>query len=160
MFAVWLHIAALVAWLGGMFFLTLVVVPVMRAGKYESVSAQLVDEMGVRYRALGWVCLGLLVVTGFTNLLYRGYGLESIVSLEIFRGRFGYILEIKLFLVAIIILLSFLHDFFVGPRAAQALKRGLEEGEKLRAVSSWIGRVNLLLALVVVFLGVMLVRGG
>ncbi len=144
--SVWVHLVAVMLWLGGMLFLTVVLVPVLR-GVDSRLRALLVDAAGVRFRTVGWICLGLLVLTGAVNVVYKGYSLRSPL------------LAAKLVLVGVILVLSFLHDFVVGPRATEAMKMGREEGERLRRVSSAIGRVNMVLGLVVVALGVMLVRG-
>ena len=73
-FSVWLHILAAAAWLGGMVFLALVLVPVMRRSEYRQQASRLVHLTGVRFRTVGWICLGVLVATGFANLWYRGIG--------------------------------------------------------------------------------------
>jgi hypothetical protein len=53
------------------------------------------------------------------------------------------------------------HDFFLGPRAAAAWEADPASAEtfRLRRQAVQLGRLNLLLALVVIVLGVMLVRG-
>jgi len=144
--SVWLHIVSAMLWLGGMLFLTVVLVPVLK-GVDPSLRGRLVDAVGVRFRMAGWICLGLLVLTGFANVLMRGYSLTSPL------------LSAKLVLVGVILVLSFFHDFVVGPKATLAMERGGREAERLRWISSVIGRINVLLALAVVALGVMLVRG-
>ncbi|NOZ58604.1 MAG: DUF4149 domain-containing protein [Euryarchaeota archaeon] len=133
-------------WLGGMLFLIFVLVPVL-GGESPELRGRLVDRVGVRFRAVGWVCLLLLLITGAVNIATRGYSFLSPLLL----GKLG--------TVGVILVLSFLHDFVIGPRATEAMERGTEDAERLRRLSALIGRVNTLLALVVVALGVMLVRG-
>ncbi len=73
----------------------------------------------------------------------------------------GRALGVKLLLVAVILVFSALHDFLIGPRAT-ALGRAdptSPEAIRVRRQASWIGRLNLLLGLVVIALGVVLVRG-
>jgi len=67
----------------------------------------------------------------------------------------------KLFLVAIILVASAYHDFFVGPQATVAWQATptSPDARRLRWQARWLGRMNLLLALIVVALAVMLVRG-
>jgi putative copper resistance protein D len=159
--SVWLHILAAATWLGGMLFLALVVVPSLRRPEYQSMAAPFVHRLGVRFRWLGWLCLGLLILSGTFNLIYRGYGWDDLWSGRLWQGPFGQALGIKLFLVAVILVLSAMHDFRIGPRATALWQANpaSPEAKRWRRQASWIGRLNLILALVVVALAVILVRG-
>lgn len=159
--SVWLHILSVATWLGGMLFLVLVIVPVTRRPEYRGISGALLHWLGVRFRTVGWVCLGLLVLTGVVNLTYRGIGWATLVDARFWNGAWGQTLGIKLLLVSIILLASAYHDFYVGPEATVLWQRDPSGArtQRLRWQARWIGRVNLLLALIVVALGVMLVRG-
>ena len=67
---------------------------------------------------------------------------------------------VKLVLVLLVLLLSAVHDFAVGPRAA-ALKRADPDSVRARSLgrlASRIARANLLLTLAILALAVMLVR--
>jgi putative copper export protein len=72
----------------------------------------------------------------------------------------GCFLLVKLGLVAAILALSGLHDFWIGPRASRALREGSAQAGRWRAQATWLGRINLLLSLGVLALAVLLVRGG
>jgi putative copper resistance protein D len=159
--SVWLHILAAATWLGGMLFLALAVVPLLRRPEYQGIAAPLVHWLGVRFRWVGWICLGLLVLSGTFNLIYRGYGWDDVWSGRLWQGPFGQALGIKLFLVAVILVLSAVHDFRIGPRATALWQANpaSAEARRLRRQASWIGRLNLILALIVVALAVILVRG-
>ncbi len=159
--SVWLHILAAATWIGGMIFLALAVVPLLRRPEYGGIAASLVHWLGVRFRWIGWVCLGLLVLSGTFNLIYRGYGWDDIWSGRLWQGPFGQALGIKLFLVAVILIMSAVHDFRIGPRATALWQANpaSPEAKRLRRQASWIGRLNLILALAVVALAVILVRG-
>lgn len=156
-----LHILAAVIWIGGMAFLALVLIPVLRWPENRDIAARLIHATGVRFRLVGWVCLDLLLISGALNVAYRGFGWTDVASGRIFLGPFGRALGIKLSLVAAIILISALHDFVIGPRASVS---GWEDAtspraRRLRRQASWLGRLNILLGLIVVGLGVILVRG-
>jgi len=159
--SMWLHILAAAAWIGGMLFLVLVIVPLLRRPELRAQAAQLVRQTGRRFRTVGWAALWILLLTGTFNLLYRGIGLEALARLEFWQGPFGRALAIKLALVAVVLLLSGVHDFFVGPRATEAWQSdpGSARALRLRRSASWMGRLNLLLALVIVAMAVILVRG-
>ncbi|MBI2847316.1 MAG: DUF4149 domain-containing protein [Chloroflexi bacterium] len=157
---VWLHILAAVAWIGGMVFLTVVLVPVLRRPEFQSVVASLFHRTGVRLRWAGWIALILLAISGLFNLVYR-VGWSGIVNVQFWQTPFGTAFGIKLIPVAIILFLSIVHDFVIGPRstALWMSKPFSPEALTMRRVTSWIGRVTLLLALVVVALAVVMTHG-
>ncbi|MBX6378285.1 MAG: DUF4149 domain-containing protein, partial [Clostridia bacterium] len=75
---------------------------------------------------------------------------------------FGRALVLKLALVVVILALSTVHDFAVGPRATAAARADPASAAavRLRRLASRLGRLNLLLALAVAALAAALVRGG
>ncbi len=156
-----LHIVAACLWVGGMLFLVLVLVPALRRLPDRALAVLLIRETGRRFRSVGWATLAVLVATGTTNLLARGISAATLVSPDFWRSPFGSVLAFKLGTVLAILLLSSVHDFYVGPRASEALRRQPDDPHalRLRALATWMGRLNLVLALVVVVCGVMLVRG-
>jgi hypothetical protein len=103
----------------------------------------------------------LLLLSGTFNLAYRGFGWTDFWSGQLWQGSFGRLLGAKLLLVAVILVASTVHDFSIGPRATSVLQQDptSTEAVRLRRQATWLGRLNMLLALVVVALGVMLVRG-
>jgi len=96
---------------------------------------------GLRFRTVGWIALGVLVVTGLLNLWMHPVLLSS--------PRFHW----KLGLVILTLILSAFHDFVLGPRAGAP---GADPSARARA--SWIARINVLLVLVIVLLGLSLFR--
>jgi uncharacterized membrane protein len=131
-----LHVLAALVWIGGMLFIALVLVPVARGLNDPPLRARLFHAAGVRFRVVGWIALGLLLVSGLGNLWMRPYLLEL--------PQF----QVKLGLVALALALSAVHDFVVGPRAGR--------DPRLRARASWLGRANTVIVLVVVLLGLSL----
>jgi len=162
LFSVCLHILAAATWLGGMLFFVIVLMPITRRAEYSGIAAELMQWLGIRFRWLGWICFGLLVLTGTLNLLYRGIAWATLEDARLWHGALGRILGVKLLLVAIILLASAYHDFFVGPRAAAVWQAtpASPTARRLRLQARWLGRINLPLALIVVAFAVMLVRGG
>jgi uncharacterized membrane protein len=138
------HILAACTWIGALVFFAFVVVPVVRRAEYASVRAQLVRSVGGRFRILGWVALGVLVASGISNLVLRGFGIDAVSSAAFWRTEFGRTLAYKLVFVALALLSTAAHDFL-------ALRS--------RRVSSWLGRATLLFSLVAVAFAVWLVRG-
>ncbi|MCS6925356.1 MAG: DUF4149 domain-containing protein [Candidatus Binatia bacterium] len=155
--SVWLHILAAVVWVGGMVFLAAVLVPLSRTLVPREVATLLIQQTGVRFRWIGWACLVLLLLSGVFNLTYRGFDW----TWSAWQSPFGQVLTVKLLLVAGILCLSVLHDFVIGPRATALgqTSPASPHALQLRRQASWLGRLNLLLSLVVLALGVVLVRG-
>ena len=160
--SVWVHVISAIVWIGGSVFLALILVPAMRQTEHRGVAASIVSWTGRRLRTIGWICFGLFIVTGTYNLGFRGYTWGDLFDGSLFAGPFGETLGIKLIIFVIILILSAIHDFYVGPKATALMREDprSDRARKLRRGASWFGRLNLLLALIVVFLGVMLVRGG
>jgi putative copper export protein len=154
--SVWLHVVAAAAWVGSLVFVAAVLVPVLRRGD-DLTRGRVLRAAGPAMRALGWTAFGLLLVTGIGNLAGRGF-LPSDVAGRLWWGPFGRALAWKLGLFLVVLALSAVHDFRLGPRAAAA-GPGSPEAARLRRAASWLGRLNLLLALAILVFAVMLVRG-
>ena len=160
--SVWLHVLAAAIWVGGMVFVALVVVPVIQRKELEGAGARLIHLTGIRFRWVGWACFVLLLLTGLVNILARGFAWADLFAAQFWTGPFGRLLALKLFVFALILAASAVHDFVVGPRAVAIWQErpGSAEATRLRRQATRFGRLNLLLALLIVALGVMLVRGG
>ncbi len=137
----WLHVLAAATWLGGMLFIALVLVPVTRRLEDPRLRTRLVHELGLRFRAVGWIAIGVLVATGLVNLWLFPFLLDS--------PRFHW----KLGLVILALVLSAFHDFVLGPRAGAP---GAHPATRVRA--SWLARINVLVVLAIVMLGLALLR--
>jgi uncharacterized membrane protein len=159
--SVWLHIVAATIWVGGMLFLTLVVVPWLR-GPGRATGIAMLRDTGRRFRTIAWVCFAVILVTGMFNLSMRGVSFASLHDAAWRATPFGQAVQLKLGLFALVIALSVIHDFVLGPRAARAIEMepGSAEALSMRRRASWMGRINLLLGLALILLGVMIVRGG
>jgi putative copper resistance protein D len=133
------HVLAAVTWLGGMLFIALVLVPVARRLPDDEFRVRLISDLGRRFRTVGWIAIGALVVTGLGNLWLR----PELLGVPRFHWKVG--------LVVLALALSVLHDFVLGPRAGRP---GADAGARRRA--SWFARLNVLVVLAVVALGLAL----
>lgn len=136
----WLHVTAAVTWLGGMLFIAIVLVPVTRRVQDPRLRIDLISQTGKRFRTVGWAALALLVATGLVILLRRPWLLQVPAF------------QLKAALVILALGLSALHDFVLGPRVG---KLPPEVTAPRRRVS-WIARLNVLIALMIVLLGLSL----
>lgn len=157
--SVFIHIFSAAVWIGGMCFFAFVVVPVLRNPSHAKSSGEFLHQVGRRFRALGWGALGVLLVTGLFQLSYRGFCLKG--CKEAWESPLGKVLALKLLLVACVVGLSLCHDFFVGTRASELLRRDPrgQEAQRMRRLASLLGRGTLLLSLAILFLAILLVRG-
>lgn len=161
LFSVWCHVLAATAWIGSMLFFAFVVVPATRTPALAPNARVLILILGRRYRIFGWCALGVLLVTGVTNLLLRGFDVATLSSAAFWVSDFGRTLAKKLMFVALVIGATATHDLLMG---ARAMKRATEDAgsdaaRAFRRRASWLGRSTLLLSLVVLFFAVRLVRG-
>lgn len=158
--SVWLHILAAITWIGGMSFLVLVVVPWLRRGD-GAVASTFLRETGLRFRSVGWICFSILVVTGTYNLWVHGVRFGDFVDPAFLGSSFGSALVLKLGLFAVVLVVSAIHDFLLGPRAVLAIEADPRsaEAQRIRRRASLLGRLNAILAVVIVALAVVLVRG-
>ena len=158
--SVWVHILAATVWIGGMLFLVLVVVPWLRKGA-RSDAAVFLRETGERFRNVGWACFVVLLISGTFNLWVRGVRLSDFGRAEWLQSPFGKTVVVKLSAFFLVLMVSSIHDFVIGPRATKAIAADARsmEAQVERRRASVLGRVNVLLALILVAAGVMLVRG-
>lgn len=157
--SVFLHILIAMFWIGGMLFTAAVLVPATRK-KLADRRGELFTELGTRFSRLTWILFPLLILTGILALLGQGYELRHLISSDFWTNPYGSILMHKLLLFAVVLIISGVHDFWLGPKAARLMDSNPDSDytRKIRKISSWAGRVNLLLGLIIVYFAVSLVR--
>ena len=149
----WIHILAAIAWVGGMIFITLVIVPVERGIQDNKLRYELVNKIGTRFKYLGWGGIIILITTGLYNSLQKISAWNDLVNTS-----YGKTLLLKLALVFIMISLSIIHDFYLGPKLVE---RGTEgRATNLTRFLTILARGNLFLGLLVILLAVTLRFGG
>ena len=155
------HVLAAILWLGGMFFLGVVGAPVLRTIEPPSLRQQLFQELGTRFRLIGWWAIAVLIITGIVNVQQRGWlrwdgGLGSA---SFWRTAAGHALAAKLVTVVVMLSISAFHDFIHGPRAGGAAP-GSPESIAYRRRAAIFGRLNAILGVVLIIAAVRLARGG
>jgi copper resistance protein D len=155
------HVLAALLWLGGMFFLGIVGAPVLRTIEPAALRQQLFHSLGLRFRKVGWWSIAILVATGVAVLHIRGLlRWDAVLANPAFwRTPTGIAFAVKLAAVIVIVSLSAVHDFSMGPAAGRAVA-GTAEAQRLRRRAAMLARVNGMLALVLVIAAVRLARGG
>src|SRR4051794_18410037 len=147
--SVFVHILSAIVWVGGMLFLALVVVPATR-GLPPAERSALFGAISRRFRTVGWICIGVLIVTGAINAAFRGVTWDTMFTAALWSSAFGTTLALKIGVVAVMVGLSVYHDFVIGPRSVRIMKQGtlvmtpdvIAEGQRLRSRASVIGRLE------------------
>jgi len=155
-----IHVLATIIWLGGMFFIAIVMVPVLRRLEPPQKRIEVLSATATRFRVVSWITIIVILVTGVLNAINRGVTLQAISTGELFSTYFGKILALKLTLVFAMLVLSAMHDFILGPRLVELLNTSNPDSflkvQKNRRYVSWLARITTLLGILVVACAVML----
>jgi putative copper export protein len=159
--SVTLHVLAAMLWLGGMFFLGIVGAPALRRIEPPELRQRLFYTLGIRFRTTGWWAIAVLLVSGVVNLHLRGWlAWDGVLGSRAFWATpTGHALGWKLAMVVIMLVVSAVHDFVLGPRSGRAIP-GSPEALSLRSRTAWVARINALAGVILVIAAVRLARGG
>ena len=141
-----MHVLAAVVWVGGTVALVFVAVPPVQQLEGD-VRAQLLRELGRRWRPIGWSALGIAIVTGAIIASRDG-------AFDTTPAKFDWVLGIKGALVGLLIAGAYLHDYVLGPGLARQIREG--RPQSLRPLLTTMGRANLVLTVAIPILGVLL----
>ncbi|MBK6929374.1 MAG: CopD family protein [Saprospirales bacterium] len=150
--SVFLHVILAAFWIGGMLSLPLVILPGI---KQHPDRIAILYKTGIAFRFYGWVALLALLATGLLNMYLRGLPFTWVFFTQ---NSYGILVSWKFLLFTGILAVSGTHDFFFGRKALEEMQH--TDNSRLRQLARWSGRINLLLALAMAFLGVVLSRGG
>lgn len=98
-----------------MFFIALVVVPILRKIEPPAKRSEILSVTAKRFRVVSWIAISVLLVTGLLNAINRGVTMDSISTGALFSSYFGKVITVKVILVFVMVVLSAIHDFFLGP---------------------------------------------
>ncbi len=154
----WLHITAAVVWIGGNLVMAMVIVPYFKRSVSIVERLKILTQIGKGFEPVVWGCVLILIFTGICNIFSSG-----VLGSSELLGSFMRTLGIKLILVLLLIILTGIHGFIMGPRLAQAIETLKPEAEELpeeidkmrsqmAVVSSIMGVISLLVLLAAVAL--------
>lgn len=150
--SIFVHVVCAAFWIGGMLFIPLVLVPGI---KQQPNRVLLLHKTGIKFRFYGWLAVVVLFITGLLNMHFRGLPF----TVEFFTSSsYGKLLVIKLSLFVLMLMISGIHDFYIGMKSIDEMHQS--KGIKFKLLARWTGMLNLLLALIIAFLGVAISRGG
>lgn len=144
-----------------MLFTVAVLVPASRDKLLAQKRGALFRIIGEKFSRISWILFLILLITGLTNLIGRGIPLESLAESTFWDSRFGSRLFTKLHLFSLVLILSGIHDFYAGPKAALLMEKekGSEKTKIYRKISSWIGRINCMIGITILYYAIRLSRG-
>jgi uncharacterized membrane protein len=150
----WLHILGVAVWVGPQFFLFIAAVPAVRQVEDMAVRARVMRTITTRFGWMAWVALGVIVLSGISNLFQTG----DEADLWDTELRWFSVFSTKMVLVGIMVALTAFHSFVLGPRQLDMLERGEtgEEALRLRRATMALSGVVLLTSIIVIFLGALL----
>ncbi|BFU94859.1 MAG: conserved membrane protein of unknown function [Nitrospira sp.] len=150
-----LHIGAAVTWIGGMLFLSLVLAPLLRQADDPSSFKVLFGMAARRFRLVVRLTIVILIGTGPLLLEARGLSITE-------PSSWPYVLCVKLTLVGLLLLFTFLHDLLLGPRVlrigSQPAAARTTQDLLLLSASRLVPRLALLTALAVLVAAAVLAR--
>ena len=149
----WLHVGGVATWLGGMLFLGLVVVPVVRANGGLQASRALVTAIARRFGVVGGAAWVVILVTGFGLLDHRGLSPSDLPDSE-----YGRRVLTKLVLLLLVGVVVVLHAWIQGPRVRRAEDAGdAAAARKWKMIGGLMDGFMLLATLAALWLAVSLV---
>ncbi len=123
----WLHILAAVVFVGPQVFLVAVALPALRTIEDVRVRQRVISSVTRGFGSLGGAALGVLVVTGLYN--YMKASDNGFLDYK----RYFITLQIKLTLVAVVVVLTILHGAVLGRRLQRLQTEGASEADLAQA---------------------------
>jgi putative copper export protein len=139
------HLLAATVWVGGSTALIFVGVPAIRTLEGEP-RGRAMKELGVRWRPLGY---GALLVAGVTGVALAARDWESSTA-------FQTVFWIKVALAICLVVVSYLHNFVLGPRLQAEIRE--DRAQTTRPTLVVVGWLSYGLTLTLPVLGVVLQR--
>lgn len=148
----WIHVLAAAIFIGPQIFLFVAAVPAMRTIGDAQERQRVTRMVTTRFGWLGGAALVALLITGIIN--YYDANDRGLLDID----RYFVILQVKLTLVALVIVLTGLHGGLVGRRLLKLQESGASEDEiaRTRVWSVALSAANLLASLVILLCAALL----
>jgi uncharacterized membrane protein len=152
----WLHIVAVTVWLGPQFFMFFVTFPAVRAIDDAETRARVIRIVSQRFGWLAWAALGVIVLTGISNLFQEASDFDHIWDADY---RYFQVFSAKMLVVGVAVALTAVHSFIIGPRQLrlhEEARGDSPEALRLRRRSVALSTLVLLASIAAVFLAALL----
>ncbi len=156
----WIHIVAVTVWLGPQFFMFLVTVPAVRVIEDPEVRLRVMRVIVQRFGWLAWGAMAVIVLSGVSNLFQEADEFGHLWDTEY---RYFQIFSTKMVLVGLMVILTALHTFVIGPkqlRLLEEMRSDSTEAAGLRRVSIIVSSLTLLVSIAAVYAGALLANHG
>lgn len=125
--AYWLHMAATVVWIGGLFYQSALLYPLLAKASWSAEMLGLMDRLRARFNPLAWLSLVILIGTGLTQMA----GSPNYEGLFVLQNRWSQAMLVKHLSVAAMIFVAAYQTWILQPRLTRALLRQTREAERL-----------------------------
>lgn len=142
----YLHVVAVVVWIGGLAYQAHVLLPAARRGAVAPFA-----DAARRARPVTWTAIALVVLTGFYNVTQLGD------LARVMESGAGLMLAAKFTLVILAVALASQRDFAHVPLLTTALAASADPTRPLRSIAR-LDRLVLVIALIVIYLGLAVSR--
>lgn len=154
----YLHLISMAAWVGGMLYMVLVEVPVLKNSLDPAEFSKKMSLLGKRFKKIGWILLFLLFATGMLNIMLQS-DIAAMMKSETYRVS----ITVKLILFALMVLNTAIHSLYLGPKMSLLSEKMSSSSEEevsadllnLRKRSMFSSALSLLLSLVIVYFGLL-----
>jgi len=133
--------------------MTLVIVPVNRSIQDFALRNKIIKKVAFRFKYLGWGSITILILTGIFNSLHTINSLNDLI-----QTSYGKTLLLKTIFVLLMVLLSIIHDFYLGPKIIEMENK--KNRKDLTSLLTLLSKSNLLISLFILLLAVTLRYGG
>jgi len=150
--AVWLnflHLLAATVWVGGSLAIPLVITPVIRSRLPPDKRVELIAAMGQRFRPFAWSALLVLALTGVRRAMLA-LGADPWTALH--ATSYGQALRAKILLFIVLVLITALHDFVLGPRLRKLARESSPDLARSRRITIGLAAGGLLITLVILYI--------
>jgi len=155
-----LHMGAAAIWVGSMAVYALLITPYAKKRFDEVEYIEFLNDIGLRFRRIGWFCLGVIAVTG-ARLADIIYGWQAFTNAYDHTIQPVITIAWKMVLGILLIGVVAYHDLRAGPRAVAAFRAQPDSPEttRLRRIANNHARIMILISIVIFYLGVSVLRG-
>ncbi len=139
-----LHILFASIWVGGIFFIGILLVPYLKRKLPSQERIIWVAEIGEKFARIIWLLLAGLIVGGILMIYVRGV---QTIPWRIFGE--------KMFLLSLLVLFTYLHSYILGAKLKTFAERSepVSEFRKVSLLSQIISLFTFLLLVLIIFLG-------
>lgn len=141
-----IHLVTGMFWVGGMLFMVFVLSPYIRNLPDR---VKHFKQVGRKFSILGtFIGLPILFITGLINFSNMCYDISELINPT---TSYSETVKLKIFLFFIVVIISLSHDLYFGTKSDE---------ERYRKIAKFLGIINLIASLVIVYLAVRLRFGG